>query len=76
MVKKKSNPTATVASDATGGQDNPGVTTEIKSLIDPGCFDATVPSLVLQSLRISLSYVSFLKIQQWWSTLINRVGQS
>jgi hypothetical protein len=74
MVKKKSNPTATVASDATGGQDNPGVTTEIKSLIDPGRFD--VPSFVLRSLLISLSYVSLLKIRRWWSTSINRVGQS
>jgi hypothetical protein len=48
MAKKKSNLTATVASDATGGQDNPGVTREIGSVIDPGgvpdeTFDATVP---------------------------------
>jgi hypothetical protein len=48
MAKKKSTPTATVGSDATGGHDNPGVTTEVNSLIDPSdapdeTFDAMVP---------------------------------
>jgi hypothetical protein len=39
MAKKKSSRTAMVASNVTGGQDNPGVTTEVDILIDPG----TVP---------------------------------
>jgi hypothetical protein len=34
MAKKKSTPTATVASNATGGQDNPGATTEVKTMIN------------------------------------------
>jgi hypothetical protein len=48
MAKKKSTPLATVASDATGGQDNPGTTTEVDTSTDPSgapdeTFDATVP---------------------------------
>jgi hypothetical protein len=48
MAKKKSTHMATVASDATGRQDNPGVTAEVNNLIDPSgapdeTFDATVP---------------------------------
>jgi hypothetical protein len=48
MVKKNSTPMATVASDATGGQDNPGVTTEVGTLIDPsGAPDETFDAMVL-----------------------------
>jgi hypothetical protein len=79
MPKKKSNPTATVARDATGGQDNPGVTTENESLIDPGVVPDEMLTqrfrlFVLQLLRLSLSYVSFLNRQRWWSTSIKRGG--
>jgi hypothetical protein len=47
MAKRTSTPTATVASDATGGQDSPGVTTEVYTFIDPSgapdeMFDAMV----------------------------------
>jgi hypothetical protein len=35
MANKKSTPMATVASNATGGQHIPGVTTEVETLIDP-----------------------------------------
>jgi hypothetical protein len=48
MAKKKSTHTATVVSDATGGQDSPGLTTEVNTLIDPSgapdeTFESTVP---------------------------------
>jgi hypothetical protein len=48
MAKNKSTPTAAGASVATGGQKNPGVTTEVNTLIDPSgapdeSFDKTVP---------------------------------
>jgi hypothetical protein len=48
MAKKKSTPLETVASDATGGQDNPGTTTEVDISTGPSgapdeTFDATVP---------------------------------
>jgi hypothetical protein len=48
IAKKKSTPNATVASNATGGQDNPGVTAEVNTLIGPSgaldeTFDTTVP---------------------------------
>ena len=48
MAKKKSVPTATVASESIGAQDNPGTTTAVDLLIDPNdapdeTFEATVP---------------------------------
>ena len=48
MAKKKSNPAATVAFEATGGQDNPGMMTEVESLINTSgapddAFEATAP---------------------------------
>jgi hypothetical protein len=48
MAKKKNTPLATVASNATGGQDSPSMATEVDTLIDPSgapdeTFDATVP---------------------------------
>jgi hypothetical protein len=47
MAKKKSTPTVKVASDATGGQDNPGVTRVVDTLIDPnGAPDETFDSML------------------------------
>ena len=49
MAKKKSSTAAKFASEATGGLDNPGTTTDVDLLIDPvdvldETFEATVPS--------------------------------
>jgi hypothetical protein len=48
MAKEKSTPLENFASDATGGQDTPGMTTEVDTSIDPSgapdeTFDPTVP---------------------------------
>jgi hypothetical protein len=56
MAKKKSNPIATVTGNATCRQGNPGVTTELDTLIDPSgapdeMFDAMVP--IVHSLIIA-----------------------
>jgi hypothetical protein len=82
MLKTKSTPTAMVASDATGGQDNPGVTTEVDTLIDPsGASDETFYVTVPIAPSPIIAYIIKLcklpeKIQRWWSTSINRVGRS
>jgi hypothetical protein len=60
MAKKNSTLMATVARDIEGRWDNPGATTKVKTLNASGHLIQWLPSFVLQSLCLLLSYVSFL----------------
>jgi hypothetical protein len=73
-----------VASDATGGQDNPGVTTEVNTLIDPSgapdeTFDPTVPIVCSSIIAYIIKLCKFPEDstmleyidQQGWTELIH-----
>jgi hypothetical protein len=83
MAKKESTPTTTVAGDETGGQDNPGVTIENDTLIDPSgatdeTFDAVVPivcsPIIAYNIKLcmfpeDLTMVEYID-EQGWTELI------
>jgi hypothetical protein len=84
MAKKKSTPLATVASDATGGQDNPSTTKEVDTSTDPSCapderFDATVPIVCSRIIAYIIKLCMFPEdstmveyiYQQGWTELIH-----
>jgi hypothetical protein len=70
MAKKKSTPLATVASDTTGGQDNPGRKTEVYTSTDPSgapdetTYDAMVPIVCSTIIAYIIKVFKFPDIHQ------------
>ena len=84
MAKKKSTPAATVAFEATGGEDNPGTSAEVEYLIDTSnapddTFEATAPIVRSRIVEFIIKLCKFPEDstmvayidQQGWTELIH-----